>query len=123
MRFLLYGSNPDDMQMTGFIKNVFSDAEIFVCDNEDDFRESTLHFSPDAAIVALDGANGMEAVIAAKRQCPDISVVWFSDDKDFALQAYRLNVSYFHRKPITQEVINKAVRRCRLSASLAMQRE
>ena len=44
-------------------------------------------------IVAVDGAIGMEGVIASKNIRPDTAVIWFSDDKAFGAQSYRLGCS------------------------------
>lgn len=65
-----------------------------------------------AVIVLADGANGMEGVIAAKELRDQVPVVWFSDDRGFGVQSYRLNAAYFHAKPILPEVLVLALKRC-----------
>lgn len=63
-------------------------------------------------IVLADGAGGMEGVIAIKELRLPVSVVWFSDDKGFGCQSYRLNAAYFHAKPVTPEMLDIALNRC-----------
>lgn len=57
----------------------------------------------DLVFILENGARGMESVIATKDTCPETSIVWFSNDKDFGAQSYRLGVEYFATKPITNE--------------------
>jgi hypothetical protein len=38
-------------------------------------------------------------------------VVWFSNDEGFGVQAYRLDVDFFHCKPITPRVLEMALER------------
>ena len=63
----------------------------------------------DLVIILADGADGMEGVIAAKKLCPDTSVVWFSDDKGFLSASYRLDCIYFAQKPLTADILGTAM--------------
>ena len=67
---------------------------------------------PDGIVIAMDGADGMEGVIAAKTLCRDIPVLWFSDDGDFGAQSYRLGCAYFHKKPISPQILSAALAKC-----------
>ena len=62
--------------------------------------------------VMMDNAAGMEGVIAVQNVYPDIPIVWFSNDKNFVAQSYRLGVTYFSVKPIDERMINLALKRC-----------
>ena len=45
----------------------------------------------DAVVIAMTlGARGLEAAIQAKQLAPETPLVWWSDDENFALIAYRL---------------------------------
>ena len=63
-------------------------------------------------MIAMDGADGMEGVIAAKSVCKDVPVLWFSDDNGFGAQSYRLGCAYFHKKPVPPQVLSAAIARC-----------
>ena len=62
--------------------------------------------------VMADNAAGMEGVIAAQNVHPDVPIVWFSNDKNFVAQSYRLGVAYFAVKPIDEKTVSLAVKRC-----------
>ena len=54
-------------------------------------RRSRYH----AVVIAMTGARGLEAAIQAKRLAPEMPLVWWSDDKNFALIAYHLRIPAF----------------------------
>ena len=54
-------------------------------------RRSRYH----AVVIAMTGAKGLEAAIQAKRLAPEVPLVWWSDDENFALIAYHLRISAF----------------------------
>ena len=62
------------------------------------------------AIVMLDGAEGMEGVMLARRAYPNLKVLWFSSDPAFGAQAHRLGCTYFGTKPISQSAMEMAIR-------------
>lgn len=68
----------------------------------------------DMIIVSMDGADGMEGVIAAKDANYKIPVVWFSDDNNFGIQAFRLDVTYFSKKPMNESNVKQAFERCKV---------
>ena len=54
-------------------------------------RRSRYH----ALVIAMTGARGLEAAIQAKQLAPETPLVWWSDDKNFALIAYQLRIPVF----------------------------
>ena len=54
-------------------------------------RRSRYH----AVVIAMTGARGLEAAIQAKQLAPETPLVWWSDDKNFALIAYQLRIPVF----------------------------
>ena len=54
-------------------------------------RRSRYH----AVVIAMTGARGLEAAIQAKQLAPETPLVWWSDDKNFALIAYHLRIPVF----------------------------
>lgn len=116
MKIVLYGAEPEWQWLEGFLsghagycyRNVavegFSDYDRLI---------AALGSGPPAlVIVTMDGAAGMEGVIAAKNLLPEVPVIWFSDDNGFGVQSYRLGCAYFHEKPISSEVLLAAIAKC-----------
>ena len=62
---------------------------------------------PDAVIVAQDGVEGLNLSPA---QEPARRILWFSD-MDFRVQAYRLCVPFFCRKPVSRQKMEQAISR------------
>ena len=54
-------------------------------------RRSRYH----AVVIAMTGARGLEAAIQAKQLAPEVPLVWWSDDENFALIAYQLHIPAF----------------------------
>ena len=54
-------------------------------------RRSRYH----AVVIAMTGARGLEAAIQAKQLAPEVPLVWWSDDENFALIAYHLRIPVF----------------------------
>lgn len=63
-------------------------------------------------VVMMDGADGMEGVMAAKELRGDVPVIWFSDDGGFGAQSYRLGCAYFHEKPVSSRILSAAIAKC-----------
>lgn len=63
--------------------------------------------------ILMDGAEGMEGVIASKEIYPQSSVIWISDDEGFGVQSHRLGCTFFGTKPITEELLSSAIKRYR----------
>ena len=73
----------------------------------------------DLVFVMADNAAGMEGVIAVQNVYPDTPIVWFSNDKNFVAQSYRLGVMYFSVKPIDEKAVRLALKRCQQKEELA----
>lgn len=56
---------------------------------------SAVHFHYHACVVVMVGAVGMEAVVAARERDIGLPILWISDDDDFSLAAYDLQVTMF----------------------------
>ena len=63
-------------------------------------------------MVTVNGAEGMEGVIAARDLWKNVPVIWFSDDNGFGVQSYRLGCAYFHKKPISAGILSAAIAKC-----------
>lgn len=70
--------------------------------------------------VIADNAQGMEGVIAVQNIQPNTPIVWFSNDKNFVAQSYRLGVAYFSVKPIDEKVVSLALKRCQQKEEMAI---
>ena len=116
MRLILYGTKTDrdefmcsvtalpdlryrKMQITGYL-------------DYDSFITGLGESPPDCIVIAMDGADGMEGVIAAKSVCEKVPVLWFSNDNGFGVQSYRRGCAYFHKKPVPPQVLSAAIARC-----------
>ncbi len=78
----------------------------------DDFIAGLPDSDCDLIIIAQDGARGMESVRAARILLPELPLVWFSDDKGFGPESYRLGCAYFSAAHITRELFICALQRC-----------
>lgn len=65
----------------------------------------------DGVFIAFDGAKGMEAVVQARERLNKLAVVWISDDAQFGLTAFSLQVAAFLVKGCKQEQLAKALER------------
>lgn len=116
MRLILYGSKADKAAFTemlaAFPELCYRHIRIEDYSNRDSFLKGLSGSPPDSVVVAMNGADGMEGVIAAKTAFRDIPVVWFSDDGGFGAQSYRLGCAYFHKKPLSREILSAALDKC-----------
>ncbi len=103
MKLILYGTEADlryrIMQVTDY-------------PDYDSFITGLGESPPDCIVIAMDGADGMEGVIAAKSVCKDIPGLRFSDDNGFGVQSYRLGCAYFHKKTVSSQNLSAAIARC-----------
>lgn len=86
--------------------------EHFHVDDLEAFEKSLVDWEPTLLVVLANGAEGMECVYRSKERRPCLPVFWFSDDRDFGIQSYRLDCAYFSTKPVTAEKMHHAIRRC-----------
>lgn len=116
MRLILYGTKEDKSELTRAISvsAELSYRKVSIEDHSDydGFLAELGVGSPDCIIVAMDGAAGMEGVIAARNVCRDVPILWFSDDGGFGAQSYRLGCAYFHKKPLSPETLSLAIAKC-----------
>lgn len=116
MRLILYGTEADTSELTAMISAIpelsYRHIRIENHADRDSFLTGLGGSPPDGIVVAMDGASGMEGVIAAKTLFRDIPVLWFSNDGGFGAQSYRLGCTYFHQKPISPEVLSAAIAKC-----------
>lgn len=74
---------------------------------------AALHSSvPEIICIAVPGAAGMEAAIAAHELCPKASLVWFAEDAAFGAQSYRVDCRYLTAEPVNEAVVAEAIRHC-----------
>lgn len=60
----------------------------------------------DFLIIAQDGVRGLDIVTGLN--IAEGKIIWFSD-LDFGVQAYRLGITYFNKKPISSEKLVHAL--------------
>ncbi len=81
--------------------------------NEKDFLESTWLEQPDLALIYI-GDRQLNAVSALKRIkeiTPEVNVVFYSEESDYALDAYDKGADYFLNLPVDDIKIGKLVLR------------
>ncbi len=125
MNILIYGT---EKEKELFIQHMKSEASmafrIVNCDHTDDYDAYIVMLREkayDIVFVMTDNAAGMEGVIAAQNVHPEAAIVWFSNDKNFVAQSYRLGVNYFSVKPIDGKKVNMAIKRCGKKGGFSLQ--
>lgn len=117
MKILHYGTEQDFLSVSNVLSHMpdckDSIKEYAQQDNYDDFLNALTDHYYNLIIVTVDNALGMEGVIAAKNCHPELPLIWFSNDKGFGLQSYRLGCAYFGARPITADKMERALKRCR----------
>ena len=112
MNIIIYGNKDERDSLCSIVEShgvlVFRQKQCTFYDNYDDFLNGIQKAVPELVIITMDGAGGMEGVIAARELHPEAKILWFSNDKAFGPQSYRLNCTYFAVKPITEHILNKA---------------
>ena len=117
MNILVYGS---DSETNDFIDMLDSNQYFmfrkknFICESNYDKFLKQLDDNKDIVFILENGAKGMESVIATKDLCPETPIIWFSNDRDFGAQSYRLGVEYFATKPVTNEHLALAAKKLKL---------
>lgn len=94
-----------------YVRNYHRDKDIDVqirsCGDWQELCKEIRQREADVIIIAQSGVKGLDIITGLN--VPAGRVIWFSD-LDFAVQAYRLNVSYFNLLPVTQEKVSHALR-------------
>lgn len=111
MEMLICDSNIDECKVIEeFIKDYYRNSNLCVNlyyssnwkELSNDIRERIV----DVIIIAQNGVLGLDIITGLNMSSGKL--IWFSD-LDFAIQAYRLGVLYFNRKPITREKMIRAL--------------
>ena len=89
-----------------------SEHEHLHVDELEGLEEKLVEWDPSLVIVVANGAKGLECVFRARSCRPSLPVFWFSDDREFGMQSYRLDCAYFSTKPVTKEKLSYAIHRC-----------
>ncbi|MDD7220460.1 MAG: hypothetical protein PUI16_10875 [Clostridia bacterium] len=110
MRIILYGTTAGCEK----VRTYLDDFELHIYTHMEQLIPALIETIPDAVFILMENAAGMEGVIAVKKIAPELPVAWFSNDRDFAPQAYRLHTEYFASLPVNREKITDALSRCRL---------
>ena len=116
MNVLIYGNTREKELIIQHMKSeacmAFRLLHFTQTEDYDEFVDTLQKSNQDLIFVTMDNAAGMEGVIAVRNLYPDTPVVWFSNDKNFVAQSYRLGVNYFSIKPIEEKNMNLAIARC-----------
>ena len=64
----------------------------------------------DVAVVALDGAEGMEVMLEHAKRFPDTQIIWVTNDPYFAGMAMRTHIYDFIERPYDEERIERSIR-------------
>lgn len=116
IKALLFG-DPYECKAAGKMLSNMEALSDHICEHShtndmEEFEALLVNWMPSLIIVLADGAAGMESVYRSWQRRPALPVFWFSDDRDFGMQSYRLNCAYFSTKPVTPEKIDHAIQRC-----------
>lgn len=119
MKILIYGNGCDSHVLEELISSCgtmqYRNISFTEPENYDAYLRQLKVEKADLVFITECGADGMEAVMAAKNIHPDVEVVWFSDDAGFGIQSYRLGCAYFSADPVTSEIIEEAIKRCKIA--------
>lgn len=85
-------------------------VEQTVCSSREELLEAMKKEHQEIVLVALNGVAGMEAALSASHLQPH-SLIWVSD-LDFAVQSYRMGVTWFLQKPVEENLLRQALARC-----------
>ena len=110
LNIIIYGNHEESSTLISYTE--FSPKHIFKhTDAYDTFLSYLSQDTPQAVFVLIDGAIGMEGVIAVRNFCPQCPVAWVSNDKGFGIQSYRLGCAFFAEKPLTKKKIATVLER------------
>ena len=116
MDVLIYGNAREKELLIQHLKSeacmAFRMVRYSHAEDYDTYLKKLRSHEHDIVFVMADNAAGMEGVIAVQNVHPDTPIVWFSNDKNFVAQSYRLGVNYFSVKPIDEKMMNLAMTRC-----------
>jgi len=78
--------------------------------NENQLAQALRRSRYHAVVIAMTGAKGLEAAIQAKRLAPEVPLVWWSDDENFALIAYHLRIPVFLPADCSDQELYEAIK-------------
>lgn len=96
--------------LSGLMTEVISDISLRHETDDEHFR-MTENSGCDIAVVAIDGALGMEIVQEHRYRYPDAYVIWITDDKYFAGVAIRQHIFDFIIRPIPEIRFRESIKR------------
>ena len=113
MKTLLFGAPHECTAAGEALGNMVDSAYEYRHVNDiEEFERVLVNWMPSLIVVLADGAAGMESVYRSRQRRPSLPVFWFSDDREFGMQSYRLDCAYFSTKPVTPEKMACAMKRC-----------
>lgn len=116
MNILIYGDVQEKELLIQHMKSqasmAFRTVSYSHTDDYDIYLAKLREQEYDLIFIMADNAAGMEGVIAVQNVQPDTPTVWFSNDKNFVAQSYRLGVTYFSVKPVDEKILGLALKRC-----------
>ena len=111
--FVCDGNEAERKQIIEFVRRCCDENSVEArtsgCSDWPELAELVTTAEPDIVIIAKDGVEGLDTITCACYLTGRI--IWFSN-LDFGIQAYRLCVAYFCKKPVTYQKIVRAVKRC-----------
>lgn len=113
MCIAVYGTAANCAEIQSYLRNI----QIAYFDSTEELIPALFDNVFAAAIVAMGNAAGMEAVIALRKANRRLPVAWFSNDRNFAAQAYRLDIEYFTALPLSADKLGQALKRCGIQES------
>jgi len=116
LRIMIYGDFDQHRSLAALLKEsaylTQRNWTVRTTDDFEDLRQQLVEWDPRLTIVAAQGADGFEAAYQARSSRPCNPVFWFSDDRNFALQAHRMECMYFSTTPVTAEKLDRAFDKC-----------
>ena len=116
MNVLIYGNAREKELLIQHMKSqacmAFRLIDYSHADDYDTYLKLLRQQQYEIVFVLADNAEGMEGVIAVQNTNPNTSIIWFTNDKNFVAQSYRLGVTYFAVKPIDEKILSLALKRC-----------
>ena len=123
MNILIYGNEREKELLIQHMKSqacmAFRQVNYSHADNYVTYLAMLREQAHEMVFVMADNAEGMEGVIAVQNVQPDTPIIWFSNDKNFVAQSYRLGVDYFAVKPIDERILSLALKRCQQKEEMA----
>lgn len=117
---ICFGDAAEGELLRQYVKRYYTGKKLTVlvdeCRNWPELALSLKKEEKDVVIVALNGVKGMDTVVCSY---PMVNrMIWISD-MDFALQSFRLCVTYFFMKPITYMKMERALDACHIPGNIS----